>query len=370
MDDVIADPLSDHDIKAWTIDECQVLREHSLIAEVVSGSNLKSVVVQNLRKDGAIVAQLLIGFTASDDVSSSDIQFISRIGEQRISALINARNVDSMQDLQRQLVGQNESLAQMQDGVELSEASLRMGNERLSELNELKTQFTSEVAHEFKTPLSVIIGYADLLRHFVDDFGEEKQQFAGSIEKAARQLTSLINDLRDISLIESGHFTCTKSMHDLSSGVGEIVTGLRISNPEYAERIKYNGTPAENLVLGDPSRLGQVFTNLITNSLKYSTADQNVIVSVESDSTHVRVTVADTGYGISESDQAKLFTRYFRSSNPDVMEREGTGLGLFLSRSIIEEHEGSLNVSSVLGAGSTFVVELPIKAQTQQADVA
>ncbi len=126
----------------------------------------------------------------------------------------------------------------------------------------------------------------------------------------------------------------------------------------------------KNYIFGDSSRLGQVFTNLITNGLKYSSIDQKVTISIESDADSVVISVTDQGIGISEADRSRLFTPYFRSSNPDALEREGTGLGLFLSKSIIEDHEGEITVSSAVGGGSKFSVVLPLAAQNLDSDAA
>ena len=229
-------------------------------------------------------------------------------------------------------------------------------------MGESKTRLLAEVAHEFKAPLSIVIGYADLLQHDKGSLGEEHRSFASAIERSARQLTVLIDDLGDISNIESGHFTISKATYDVASSVKEIIDGMRISNEDYLHRLEFRGEDSESIIEGDSSRLGQVFTNLISNALKYSTEDEIVIVEieVESDCSSMRVVVTDSGLGISEANLDELFTPYFRSSNADALERGGTGLGLFLSRSIVEGHGGTLTVSSTLGEGSTFVVDLPM----------
>jgi signal transduction histidine kinase len=360
LSEVELDPIADDHTKIWTIEECQIMKDHSQIAQDLTDSELESVIVQNLRMSGEIIAQILIGFRDAEAVTAEDVEFVGRIGHHLIPALENARQTASLRQLQQQLLGHNEQLAQMQDVTEYAEGDLRLSNKRLGEANESKSQFLAEVAHEFKTPLTVIIGYANLLSESTAELGEEQQSFARSIEKSAQQLTSLISDLGDISKIESGQFTSSKSLNDISDGVKQIVDGMRISNPAFRDRLECTGFHIKNNIVGDPSRLGQVFTNLITNALKYSPTDQPVSISIESNNDKVVITVTDKGIGISEDDLSKLFTPYFRSSNPDALKRDGTGLGLFLSKSIVEEHQGEISVSSTPGSGSAFSVELPL----------
>jgi signal transduction histidine kinase len=129
--------------------------------------------------------------------------------------------------------------------------------------------------------------------------------------------------------------------------------------------------PATELIVDcDPIRLAQVFTNLITNALKYSSKEQPVKVTVESDTEQVRISVSDRGLGISESDREKLFSPFFRSTNPEALQNTGTGLGLVLAKSIVEQHDGNLRVLSEFGYGSTFTVELPVAASDHEARAA
>jgi signal transduction histidine kinase len=370
MVEVTENPLSAHHAKIWAVEECEILRDHSPIAERLADSNLESVIIQSLRKDGEIVAQLWIGLRDLSSVSPDDVEFMSRVGHRLLPALENARSAESLQDLQRQLVGHNEQLVHMQDGIERTEGELRISNQRLADMSESKSQFLAEVAHEFKTPLTVIIGYANMLRSDESHLDEELSAYAGSIEKSASQLTTLIRDLGDISKIDSGQFTSTKTLHDISADVADIVEGIKISNLEYRDRLKCEGSDTANVIFGDSSRLGQVFTNLITNALKYSPVDQDVVIAIDISGEKLKISVADQGMGISEADISRLFTPYFRSSNPEALEREGTGLGLYLSKLIVEEHGGTITVSSQIGEGSTFSIGLPLAANNDQSKAA
>jgi signal transduction histidine kinase len=229
----------------------------------------------------------------------------------------------------------------------------------------------SEVAHEIKSPLAVMIGYADLLRFDAVNLGSDQREYATAIEKSARQLAVLIDDLSDITNIESGHFTTAKEPHNVMKVISSVTDGLKVSDPDIDRRLTVSDSLFDFEVEGDPARLSQVFTNLISNALKYSDGDQPVEVStVKTENNSVRISIIDRGLGIAEEDVEKLFTPYFRSMNPEATQRPGTGLGLFLSRSIIEQHGGTLTLSTQVGIGSTFTVELPSSLNTPLADAA
>jgi signal transduction histidine kinase len=370
VSEALKDPMSASEVGVSRADSLEDMKNRSHIATMAIEVGISSMLSINIREGAELVAQVWIGSGNPHAFSPAEIDFADQITVHVRSAVINARNSESLIDLQQHLVGQNERLAHMQDGVENTEAELRLAHRQLRELSDSKTQFMSEVAHEIKTPLSVMIGYADILRFDADNLADEQREFAAAIEKSARQMAVLIDDLSDITNIESGHFTTDKRHHDVVSVWSSVIDGLKISSDEIERRVVYSDATSGEYVDGDPDRLGQVFTNLITNALKYSPVEEAVEVSFESTDGRIIFAVTDHGLGISDADIDRLFTAYFRSTNPSALERKGTGLGLFLSRSIVEAHGGTINVSSVVGTGSTFTVELPLAEFETEAEAA
>ncbi len=359
VSEALNDSLSAGELIAVNHEELVELTGTSHVAAATLEAGLRSALIANFRKDdGDLVAQIWIGSAGQAQYSDLEVGFIAQMAGHFKSAVENARNSESLKQLQRHLVAQNELLAQMQDGVEGAEGELRLSNNQLTHLNESKTQFMSEVAHEIKSPLAVMIGYADILRFDTEHMGSDQRKYAASIEGSARQLEVLIDDLSDITNMESGHFNTVKKPHDVMKVVKSVVEGLKVSNPKFEMRIQLSDFITDFEVDGDPARLSQVFTNLISNALKYSSEDQFVEISARKAAGKLRIAIIDRGLGISDSDLEQLFTPYFRSMNTEVRHRPGTGLGLFLSKSLVEEHGGSLTVSSKVGVGSTFTVEL------------
>lgn len=142
MSEVMTDPLADQPIKIWTMEECESLKEHSRTAKFVVDSDLGTIILQNLRNNGEFVAQICVGFKGCIDVSVDDAEFVSRLGQHLLSALENANNLDALRQLQSQLVGHNEQLTEMQEGVERAENLLRVNNQRLIEQNESKIAYS------------------------------------------------------------------------------------------------------------------------------------------------------------------------------------------------------------------------------------
>ncbi|MBT4125814.1 MAG: hypothetical protein HOJ22_08290 [Chloroflexi bacterium] len=369
--EALADPLTELGLMVLNAEELVAMSADSHFAATATENGIKSALVSTLRNDEDLVTQIWICSSNESQYSDLDVEFIAQISDHLKSAAINARNSESLKQLQRHLVGQNEMFAQMQDGIEGNEGELRLSNEQLTELSDSKTQFMSEVAHEIKSPLAVMIGYADLLRFDAVNLGSDQREYATAIEKSARQLAVLIDDLSDITNIESGHFTTAKEPHNVMKVISSVTDGLKVSDPDIDRRLTVSDSLFDFEVEGDPARLSQVFTNLISNALKYSDGDQPVEVStVKTENNSVRISIIDRGLGIAEEDVEKLFTPYFRSMNPEATQRPGTGLGLFLSRSIIEQHGGTLTLSTQVGIGSTFTVELPSSLNTPLADAA
>lgn len=368
--EALADPLADYQTKVVSTGECEAMGRDSEIARALAKTGLGSFIVLNLQHDGELVAQLWIGLEMGRAVSPDQIEYITRVGHHLVVALTNAEKSERTRELQRQFVGQNEQFAYVQDVLERAEAELQASNQQLTELSESKTEFMAAVAHEMKIPLSVIIGYADLLRFDLEKIDAEQREFAGHIERSARLLLALADEFGDVSKIDSGRFSVVKNPHDISAVLSSVVEDLNISTTTSHGRIQYTVPSAQQMYDGDSVRLAQVFTNLITNALKYSSNDKPVEITLTSAPDRLVITVTDYGLGISRADQDNLFVPFFRSTNPEALRRPGTGLGLVVAKSIIEEHGGKLSVWSDLGSSSIFTIALPLgvpESQTRSA---
>ncbi len=231
------------------------------------------------------------------------------------------------------------------------------------EADRAKSEFVSTVSHELRTPLTSIKGYTDLLyARAVGPVNEGQERFLAIIKSNADRLTALINDLLDISRIETGRVGLKIELVDLVGVIHEVTDSMRgqITAKQLRLELELPAGPAE--IMGDRSRLIQIVTNLLSNAVKYT--DQGWIsVSLTSLGEVVRLDVADSGIGIATEDQSRIFERFYRADTPVMVGRGGTGLGLAITKQLVELHGGRVWVKSDLGVGSTFTIILPSVAQ-------
>ena len=231
------------------------------------------------------------------------------------------------------------------------------------EVDKLKSEFVSTVSHELRTPMTSIKGYADLmLMGAAGEMSEPQSRYLQVIKNNADRLHMLVNDLLNISRIETGKTTLDLRPLDVTQIIEQIVDGHlrgRIQHESKELTVRTRIMPSLPLVNADQSRVTQILTNLLDNAFNYTPEHGRIIISVKAENNFVGISIQDTGIGISIENQAKIFDRFFRAEDEAVQRVPGTGLGLAIVRSLIEMHGGQLEVHSEPKAGSTFMVKLP-----------
>ncbi len=246
------------------------------------------------------------------------------------------------------------------------------------EAERAKTEFVSTVSHELRTPMTSIKGYVELLlMGAVGDLTDPQHNFLSIIDSNVNRLTVLVNDLLDISRIESGRIALSPETIYIEALLEQVVTEMEARSLNKSLKLRAEIPDSLPQVFADPDRVAQVLTNLIANACQYTPEGGEIIVSAEaregdshpeSYSKEVWVQVRDTGIGISEEDQAKIFDRFFRADDPAVQEASGAGLGLSIVKSLIEMQGGRIWVESQLGEGSTFTFSLPLAQEVINQD--
>ncbi|MFI5400386.1 MAG: ATP-binding protein [SAR324 cluster bacterium] len=228
----------------------------------------------------------------------------------------------------------------------------------LKQMDQLKSEFISTVSHEVRTPLAAMLGYARLILD--GDAGEvvpEQRKYLEIIARNTARPTQLIGNLLDIERIESGKIKTERKAVNLSELLLDVEATFRLSAKQ--KGLSFSSRVAPNLgVAGDADRLNQVFSNLLSNAVKY-TREGTIRVEAEPLGSEVRVTVADTGIGMTADGLAKLFTKFYRAEDDYTRQAGGTGLGLVISRAIVAQHGGRIEVSSAHGKGTEVQVLLP-----------
>jgi PAS domain S-box-containing protein len=240
-----------------------------------------------------------------------------------------------------------------------SQAGIALANSQLFEevkaLNAKKDEFIALASHELKTPLTTIKGYLQVLQK------NEQNKVSGLfIEKSLKQvntLNNLISDLFDISKIEAGKLQLFYEEFDMRELLLDAIETIHYSSTTH--KAIFEGSKSSIHVHADKQRIEQVISNLITNAIKYSPDADTVTITLIGSSDEVIVKVRDQGFGLSPDQQSKIFTRFYRAvNNPNI---SGLGLGLYLSKEIIDRHKGTIYVNSELGKGSEFFFSIPLK---------
>jgi signal transduction histidine kinase len=239
-----------------------------------------------------------------------------------------------------------------------SEECARQALERERELNELKSSFIGMVSHEFRTPLSVIRTATELLKITSQDFTNPKcEKWFEQIQSANDQLLYLINDVLTLSQVQSGELNCQPDYFDLENFCLELTETLKQSIGNQ-HTIIFTAQGELNHAFTDINLVRYIFTNLLSNAIKYSPQGGNIQFDIISQSSTVTFRIHDSGIGIPEQEQHRLFESFYRGSN--VGNVSGTGLGLVIVKRCIDALQGEIEIDSTVNIGTTIVVKLPL----------
>jgi len=236
---------------------------------------------------------------------------------------------------------------------------LRAQNESLRELDRLKDEFIGLVSHELRTPLTSIIGYVEMLRE-EGMSGPNADHCAEVIERNAERLLRLVGDLLFLSRIQSGKMAMEFRSADLADIAACTVEELRPEAQRKHIDLALSATAIPRLAV-DPTRIAQLLGNLLSNAVKFTPDGGRVEVRLGREGGQVVLAVADTGVGIPAADRERIFERFFRTAIATRQAVQGTGLGLTITKAIVEAHHGTIAVDSDEGRGSTFTVRLPLR---------
>jgi CheY-like chemotaxis protein len=236
----------------------------------------------------------------------------------------------------------------------------------MHEANRLKSEFLANMSHELRTPLNAIIGFSELMfKGKAGPVSDDHREYLGDILNSSRHLLKLINDVLDLAKVESGKLEFRPESLDLRLLIGEVSDILRGLASAKRIRIEALVDPAVSAVVLDPSKLKQVLYNYLSNALKFSPDSAVVTIRVQAESEHAfRLEVQDGGIGIAPEDMHRLFVEFQQLDAGMAKKYAGTGLGLALTKRMVEAQGGSVGVTSGSGAGSTFWAVLPRNAST------
>jgi two-component system, sensor histidine kinase and response regulator len=241
---------------------------------------------------------------------------------------------------------------------------IKMANEKLKELDRLKSSFVSNVSHELRTPLTAIESLADnLLDGVTGTLTTKQSNYMTGIKESTERLERLINDLLDLSVIEAGKSGLKPTSFSMASLLREVTDTLKPMAEEKQISLEIASTNGHSLAWADRDKVTQVLTNLIGNAVKFTPNLGKVTMTVSrAQDAWLEISIADTGPGIPPEEASKIFDEFYQMSRPGREKSKGAGLGLAISKKLVEMHGGKIAVDSVVGGGSNFSFTLPVQS--------
>ena len=302
-------------------------------------AGLQNMLVARLSWGGATNGLLVMTALNADAFDDSHVELAAQIADQISGAISNA--------------GSHEAALQAEEERHASEAR----ESELQALNEQRSNFLSTVSHELKTPLTSLLAFADLLaRNRGTNLSERQLQQINVMQRSARRLDVLINDLLDVSKLDAGTFSLSKSEFDVEALLEEIAASFAPIVQQKRQKLNIVHGPDPFWLCSDRDRVAQVVINLLSNASKYSGEESVITLGTFAANGKLTFTIKDAGIGMSKEDQKRLFTPFFRASDDATQAEPGSGLGLVIVKSIVELHGGEISLESEPGVGTTVSV--------------
>lgn len=310
----------------------------------------KSFVSVPLKTKDEVLGSLTADRTEGRTLTQEDLDLLTTLASQVAIALDNAQAY-------REIASLN---AGLESRVAERTAALEAANEQLQQMDRLKSQFLAHVSHELRTPLTSIVGFTEnMLEGFGGALSEKQKQYLTRIKSNGTRLARMITNLLDLSRIEARKLELSLGIVGLKTAAGEVIEQVRPMANTKGLRLECLGPDIS--VRADTDRLSQILTNLIDNAIKYTSEGGTVCVRIAQEGPHfAKITVSDTGQGIPPEDVPKLFNPFFRASHHERSQIKGLGLGLSITKELVELHGGEVSVRSELGKGTDFHFTIPL----------
>jgi two-component system, NtrC family, sensor kinase len=317
----------------------------------------------------AVVTSIILARSLARPIESIQVA-ASRIGAGALEQRIEVSSRDELGALAQEFNTMASRLQESYAGLELQvEERTRELTSALARLDEKsheleaashhKSEFLANMSHELRTPLNAISGFSQVLRkRMYGEINSKQEEYLDEILASSRDLLTLIDDILDLSKVEAGQVELEVAPFSLPAALERVLVVVGEQAARAEVRMSLASEPGVDTVVGDERRFRQVVLNLLSNAIKFTPAGGAVDVSTARSDGEVRVSVTDTGPGIAVEDRARIFEE-FQQAAAGREQRDGTGLGLALSKRLVELHGGRIWVESELGKGSTFSFTLP-----------
>jgi signal transduction histidine kinase len=308
-------------------------------------------VIMPLRQNQSVLGYLCLGEHRHSSYNTRDIKVIRALSDELIIAIQNALSVQEVRDLN----------ATLQQRIDDATRELRRSNAQLQRLDEAKDEFISMASHQLRTPLTSIKGYISML--IEGDVGKVSPQQKHLLSEAfmsSERMVRLISDFLNVSRLQTGKFIIEKQPTDLAKVVAQEIDALQSNAEARNLKLRFIKPRSFPMLEVDEGKMRQVIMNFADNAVYYSKEKGTITISLKVDGPRVVYTVKDQGIGVPDEEKDRLFNKFFRATNARKQRPDGTGVGLFLAKKVIDAHDGQIIFESTFGKGSTFGFSLPL----------
>ncbi len=346
------DPIVIEDIRV-ILDQC-----HPVTGQMLADSGTRSGIALALISQNQPLGVLIVGSHHLKTIPITDQNLLSTVAHAMAIALDTALAYEEIEALN---IGLETKVQERTAELRQANTDLESANDRLKELDRMKSQFLSHCSHELRTPLTSIKGFTENLLHgMVGPLAERQHLYLTRISANANRLTRMIADLLDLSRIEAGTIRLAHQSVSLPELLEDATQELLPLTQTKAQHLTVEITGESLSVWGDPDRLHQIVTNLVHNAHKFTPEDGCIRVAVcPAPPDHILLSISDTGPGIPQEAQANLFQPFYQAHRLPEIGTEGLGLGLSIVKQLVELHGGTITVESQVGEGATFRLRLP-----------
>ena len=285
-----------------------------------------------------------------------------------IGMIASAKNITKEKNYEEELKKIRPKLMETERLIHIERKRTKEHTSLIDELNRLKSEFISNLSHEFRTPLASIIGFSETIESDPDLPPEMKIEFNHVILNEGKRLAKLINEVLDISSVEEGSIVLVRTEFDIVQVLQSVIDSQKEFAEEKSLEFIFEKPEEEVIIEADKERLSEIFKALINNAIKFNNEYGRVRVTVSNLYRELEVIVSDTGIGIPEKDLPYIFQKFYRVSRPGT-EIPGTGVGLVFVKQIVDLHKGLITVQSEPGGGSSFIVRLPKFSKIEKSEV-
>lgn len=304
-----------------------------------------------LLRGGEVIGYLCLGDHLTSSYTPRDIKVLNTISNELIIAIKNALAVQEIREF-------NETLKQR---IANATKELRTSNSMLRRLDKAKDEFVSMASHQLRTPLTSVKGYISMvLDGDAGQVSSSQRQLLDEAFNSSERMVRLINDFLNVSRIQTGKFIIDKHPIDMSQLIEQEIDSLQSSAIVHNMKFIYNPPKNFPMVDIDEGKIRQVVMNFADNAIYYSNDNSDININLSVDSDNIVFTIKDTGIGVPAAEQDELFTKFYRASNAKKQRPDGTGVGLYLAKKIINAHKGKVIFESAQDKGSTFGFSIPI----------